>query len=579
MDRTESLFLTVSENHFKREYPEEIRLMSEPFVKAGGYTAAYEGAILGAADLRFDLKELGLWLKRYRLADYHMDVLLPVFHICMEYAARHFITDSRQGVPGMGALAATELLRLDPIRYKSSPRGWVIMCLLLDDFPEAGDEESRKVAMRLAGFEEQVNLIRVLRAECAEIKQARALVEQAVRMYKDVFIRYFAPDHSADDLPQGVLSEEVNQEDPHPPEKEELVSNEENQELKYDKKSAAMADVFELTEEQLAVIPEYLEHNFGPSFQTQREADDMERAVCKEVHEERKLLLTDGLPQEAYEDNSARADSLRACLDTNRQMVDIHQSAVNRAIRSIEQIFMNAINLRNDPEIFTSDRGQLNNGVLWKVGRVENPKLFQKVIRQDGLGVVVELLIDASGSQAVRASMVAMQSYIFSAALSRIGIPHRVMSYCTYGNYTVLRRFRDYDDPPATDFKILEYRPTSNNRDGLALAAAGMELLRRSEENKIMIVFSDGLPNDMMSGRKKEGRPKKYVGDTAVNDTCFQVRKIRREGAQVIGIFLGDDDELENERMIYGSSFLRIRQAEDFSGSAGKRLGETLLAL
>ena len=47
----------------------------------------------------------------------------------------------------------------------------------------------------------------------------------------------------------------------------------------------------------------------------------------------------------------------------------------------------------------------------------------------------------------------------------------------------------------------------------------------------------------------------------------------------VIGIFLGDDDELENERMIYGSSFLRIRRAEDFGGSAGKRLSETLLLL
>ena len=47
----------------------------------------------------------------------------------------------------------------------------------------------------------------------------------------------------------------------------------------------------------------------------------------------------------------------------------------------------------------------------------------------------------------------------------------------------------------------------------------------------------------------------------------------------VIGIFLGEDNELENERMIYGSSFLRIRRVEDFGGSAGKRLSEALLLL
>jgi len=83
----------------------------------------------------------------------------------------------------------------------------------------------------------------------------------------------------------------------------------------------------------------------------------------------------------------------------------------------------------------------------------------------------------------------------------------------------------------------------------------------------------------MVSGRKREGAPEVYVGDAAIRDTCFQVRKLRREGAYVIGIFLGEDGELENERMIYGASFLRIRRAEDFAGSAGKRLSETLLNL
>ena len=266
-------------------------------------------------------------------------------------------------------------------------------------------------------------------------------------------------------------------------------------------------------------------------------------------------------------------------LTSNLRMLEENQDSARQGIRSIEQAFRNALNLKSDPEIYVSDRGVLVNSALWKVGRCEDPKLFHKVFRQDQSTVVVELLIDASGSQAVRQSMVALQSYLFSAALSRIHIPHRVMSYCTYGDHTVLRRFRDYDDKPEADRKILEYRATSNNRDGLALAAAGIDLLKRQEDHKIVIVFSDGLPNDMVSGRKRLGAPEKYVGDAAIRETCAQVRKLRREGAHVIGIFLGNDDELENERMIYGSSFLRIRRAEDFGGSAGKRLSETLLLL
>lgn len=260
-------------------------------------------------------------------------------------------------------------------------------------------------------------------------------------------------------------------------------------------------------------------------------------------------------------------------------MLDENRDSAWQGIRSIEQAFQNALNLKNDPEVYRADSGILVNSLLWKVGRCEAPQLFHKIFRQDQSTVVVELLIDASGSQAIRQPMVALQSYLFSAALSRIQIPHRVMSYCTYGDHTVLRRFRDYDDKPDSDEKILEYRATSNNRDGLALAAAGFDLLKRREDHKIVIVFSDGLPNDMVSGRVRANTPEKYIGDAAIRDTCFQVRKLRREGVHVIGIFLGDDEELENERMIYGSSFLRIRRAEDFGGTAGKRLSETLLLL
>ena len=364
----------------------------------------------------------------------------------------------------------------------------------------------------------------------------------------------------------------TDREDPREPE-------EEQPELKYEKASMAMADGVVLSEEALAAIPDYLAQNFGPSFQTEKAAREMEQAVCVGIHEGRRLLLTDGLPESAYEGTSSRASALRACREGNLRMLEEHEDSARQGIRSIEQAFRNALNLKNEPEVYRAHRGVLVNSTLWKVGRCRDPQLFHKIFRQDQSTVVVELLIDASGSQVVRQSMVALQSYLFSAALSGIQIPHRVMSYCTYGDHTVLRRFRDYDDKPEADRKILEYRATSNNRDGLALAAAGVDLLKRREDHKILIVFSDGLPNDMVSGRRRSDTPEKYIGEAAIRDTCAQVRKLRREGVHVIGIFLGEDGELENERMIYGASFLRIRRAEDFGGSAGKRLSETLLLL
>lgn len=581
MDREESLFWTVSEDHRKREYPEYIRLMSDPYEKAGGMIAVYEGVILGGGDKLFGLEELNLWLRRYRYAAFDMHALLPIAHMCLEYAVRRRLTPERPGLPAMAEQAARELLGdADPLRLRHASRDWIKIYWLTEQFPGAANPESRRVLQNFAGFEDVLALFTQLTQGSGDCTEAKTLVEQAVLLYKKVFTRYFAPDHSRDELSKFEISDDDLWEGNYAaPDQEELSQLDEQQELKYDKASAATADGIELSDEAMAAIPEYLAKNFGPSFQTERVMKEIQDAVCVGIHQERKLLFTDGLPESAYEGTSAIAESLRASRDANLRMLEEHQDAARQGIRSIEQAFRNALNLRNEPEIYPSDCGVLVNSALWKVGRCKDPQLFHKIFRQDQSTVVVELLIDASGSQAVRQSMVALQSYLFSAALSGIQIPHRVMSYCTYGDYTVLRRFRDYDDKPEADRKILEYRATSNNRDGLALAAAGTDLLKRREDHKIVIVFSDGLPNDMVSGRKRSGTPETYIGEAAIRDTCSQVRKLRREGVHIIGIFLGDDNELENERMIYGSSFLRIRRAEDFGGSAGKRLSDTLLLL
>ena len=581
IDREESLFLTVSGNHREREYPEYIRMMSEPYRKAGGMIQVYEGVVLGGADQLFGLEELNLWLRRHRYADFNMHALLPMARLCLEYAVRMRLSGERPGIPAMGEQAARELLDADPLRLRHSSRGWLSIYWLTEQFPQAANEESRRVLKQFVGFEEQLELFTHLAKGSAECMDAKALVNQAVLLYKKVYTKYFAPDHSHDDLSQYEVSDDELWEGKYeaPEENDPTQPEDPEMELSYEKAKDMAADEVILSDETLAAIPEYIAKNFGPSFQTEKAAREVEDAVCVGIHEGRRLLFTDGLPESAYEGTSAAAEVLRACRDAHLNMLEENQDSARQGIRSIEQAFRNALNLRNDPEVYPSDRGVLVNSTLWKVGRCEYPKLFHKIFRQDQSTVVVELLIDASGSQAIRQPMVALQSYLFSAALSRIQIPHRVMSYCTYGDHTILRRFRDYDDRPETDRKILEYRATSNNRDGLALAAAGIDLLKRREDHKIVIVFSDGLPNDMVSGRKRQGKPEKYIGEAAIRDTCFQVRKLRREGIHVIGIFLGDDNELENERMIYGSSFLRIRRAEDFGGTAGKRLSETLLLL
>ena len=129
---------------------------------------------------------------------------------------------------------------------------------------------------------------------------------------------------------------------------------------------------------------------------------------------------------------------------------------------------------------------------MWKVGRSQNADLFRLEQRRNSLDFVVDILVDASGSQRPRQENVTLQTYILAETLSRLHIPFRVMSFCTFWDYTILHRMRDYDDPREKNSNIFEYITSSNNRDGLAVKAAGMDLLKRQEDRKLLILLSDG---------------------------------------------------------------------------------------
>ena len=87
---------------------------------------------------------------------------------------------------------------------------------------------------------------------------------------------------------------------------------------------------------------------------------------------------------------------------------------------------------------------------------------------------------------------------------------------------------RDYDDPREKNSNIFEYITSSNNRDGLAVKAAGMDLLKRQEDRKLLILLSDGKPYDVLVNRPNARNPKPYRDDYALHDTATEVRRLRQ---------------------------------------------------
>ena len=184
----------------------------------------------------------------------------------------------------------------------------------------------------------------------------------------------------------------------------------------------------------------------------------------------------------------------------------------------------------------------------------------------------MDILVDASGSQRPRQENVTLQTYILAETLSRLHIPFRVMSFCTFWDYTILHRMRDYDDPREKNSNIFEYITSSNNRDGLAVKAVGMDLLKRQEDRKLLILLSDGKPYDVLVNRPNARNPKPYRDDYALRDTATEVRRLRQQGVSVLGVFVGEETELMAEQKIFGKDFAYARDIRNFSRMVGSYL-------
>ena len=232
--------------------------------------------------------------------------------------------------------------------------------------------------------------------------------------------------------------------------------------------------------------------------------------------------------------------------------------------------------LRSETTHVFSDRGTIVPSRLWRVGRSREASIFQRELKGDARDFVVDVLIDASGSQMSRQGEVALQAYMISEALSNVEIPHRVMSFCTFWDYTILHRFREYDDPREENENIFNYVTSSNNRDGLALKTVGYGLLQREEEKKILIVLSDGRPYDVIVNRPNARNPQPYQGKYAVADTATEVRRLRNLGVSVLGVFAGEEKDLQTEKKIFGKDFAYIRDISGFSRIVGRYLTKQL---
>ena len=545
--------------------------------------ALYDGIKQGALARYYDKDMLGLYLVKKIFLQAGENELTFVAQLCIEEAIGDKICEERPGIRDMQRQCMEDILEqefdiLPDLRDIPGRLKVAVLRRRLNNgewHVEKKLQPFMELIERAGNSTDTLELIRVIdelynRLMDPDFESMHGTLEQVLAVTMEDLTEYSWEDFLSEEMYEEVLESYAEQLTNSVSGLENSAVTEEMEEKRQKKRSVKV-----VTPEMLEKAYTYVELNYGKSYLSEAEEKKINYQMCRGIHSDCSLYFTEGILKNPVKSNY-QYEYAKRLRNKNIWLYHDKHRIVKHNITVLTETLRKSLVLRNETQTVLSDRGMIVPSRLWRIGRTNDAKLFQQELKGEISDFVVDVLIDASGSQMKRQGDVALQAYIISEALSNVDIPHRVMSFCTFWDYTIMHRFRRYDDPRSENDNIFNYVTSSNNRDGLAIRTAGYDLLQREEEKKIMIILSDGRPYDVIINRPNAKNPEPYQGKAAIADTATEVRRLRNLDVSVLGVFAGEEKDLATEKKIFGKDFAYIRDIANFSKIVGRYLTKQL---
>lgn len=545
--------------------------------------ALYDGIKQGALARYYDKDMLGLYLVKKIFLQAGENELTFVAQLCIEEAIGDKICEERPGICDMQRQCMEDILEqefdiLPDLRDIPGRLKVAVLRRRLNNgewHVEKKLQPFMELIERAGNSTDTLELIRVIdelynRLMDPDFESMHGTLEQVLAVTMEDLTEYSWEDFLSEEMYEEVLESYAEQLTNSVSGLENSAVTEEMEEKRQKKRSVKV-----VTPEMLEKAYTYVELNYGKSYLSEAEEKKINYQMCRGIHSDCSLYFTEGILKNPVKSNY-QYEYAKRLRNKNIWLYHDKHRIVKHNITVLTETLRKSLVLRSETQTVLSDRGMIVPSRLWRIGRTNDAKLFQQELKGEISDFVVDVLIDASGSQMKRQGDVALQAYIISEALSNVDIPHRVMSFCTFWDYTIMHRFRRYDDPRSENDNIFNYVTSSNNRDGLAIRTAGYDLLQREEEKKIMIILSDGRPYDVIINRPNAKNPEPYQGKAAIADTATEVRRLRNLDVSVLGVFAGEEKDLATEKKIFGKDFAYIRDVANFSKIVGRYLTKQL---
>jgi len=155
------------------------------------------------------------------------------------------------------------------------------------------------------------------------------------------------------------------------------------------------------------------------------------------------------------------------------------------------------------------------------------------------------MLVDCSASMVDKMEETKKGIILFHEVLKKLAIPHSIIGFWEDANavkegyqpnYFHLIKDFTHSVYSKSGAEILQLQPQEDNRDGYSIRMATQELVRRSEKNRFLLIFSDGEPAAA------------NYDQNGIIDTKEAVVEARKKGIEVVGMFLSNGSIAEEDQ-------------------------------
>ena len=234
-------------------------------------------------------------------------------------------------------------------------------------------------------------------------------------------------------------------------------------------------------------------------------------------------------------------------------MIADQQETISNTVRSLKKILQEKSHNRA-----TSGyrMGKLDVKSIAKSEYYQDGKIFKRKNEKEQKKVAFSLLIDQSGSMSgYKRTIASKTAIVLEEILRQLDVPLFVAGHCDRGCEIPIDVYVDWQQIDNNDRYRLMYTTSEGcNEDSVAISYCCQKLLERPEEEKVLIVISDGQPNGSV------------VMDS-MSAAVEVVQKYRQKKIHIFGAVI--DSDFNRIQKIYGDYCLDCRAGE---GSLGTEL-------